>query len=54
MPKTKRKKSADTLTATLSAKAKKSIYTVGDLRKVYKRGTAAYMSSGSRNVTVGA
>ena len=55
MPKkTKRKKSADTLTATLSKKAKKSIYTVGDLRKVYKRGTAAYMSSGSRNVTVGA
>ena len=48
MPKTKRKKSADTLSATLSAKAKKSIYTVGDLRKVYKRGTAAYMSSGSR------
>ena len=48
MSKTKRKKSADTLTATLSAKAKKSIYTVVDLRKVYKRGTAAYMSSGSR------
>ena len=54
MSKTKRKKSADTLTATLSAKAKKSIYTVGDLRKVYKRGTAAYISSGSRNVPVGA
>ena len=47
MSKTKRKKSADTLTATLSAKAKKSIYTVGDLRKVYKRGTAAYISSGA-------
>ena len=50
----KTKKGADALTKKLSEKAKSSIYTVGDLRKVYKRGTAAYMSSGSRNVTVGA
>ena len=54
MSKTKRKKSADSLTKTLTEKAKNSIYTVGDLRKVYKRGTAAYISSGSRNVSVGA
>jgi len=54
MPKPKRKKSADSLTKTLTKKAKNSIYTVGDLRKVYKRGTAAYISSGSRNVSVGA
>ncbi len=54
MSKTKGKKSADTLTKQLSDKAKKSIYTLGDLRKVYKRGTAAYISSGSRNVSVGA
>jgi len=54
MPKPKRKKSADSLTKTLTEKAKKSIYTVGDLRKVHKRGIAAYISSGSRNVSSGA
>jgi hypothetical protein len=44
----------DTLTTALKNKADRSRYTVGDLKKVYERGVAAYLSSGSRNTSVGA
>ena len=47
-------KSKSTKAAIIKKKADSSIYTVGDLNKVYKRGVAAYLSSGSRNVSVGA
>ena len=45
---------ADALTTALKNKADRSRYTIGDLKKVYERGVAAYLSSGSRNVSVGA
>tara|TARA_B100000902_G_C26983263_1_gene751337 strand:- start:387 stop:620 length:234 start_codon:yes stop_codon:yes gene_type:complete len=38
----------------LKNKADRSRYTLGDLKKVYERGVAAYLSSGSRNTSVGA
>ena len=44
----------DALTTALKKKADRSRYTVGDLKKVYERGVAAYLGSGSRNVSVGA
>ena len=52
----KKSKSAGerTKAAIIRKKAANSIYTTGDLNKVYARGVAAYLSSGSRNVTVGA
>ena len=52
--KRKSAKSKSTKAATIKKKAENSIYTVGDLNKVYARGVAAYLSSGSRNVSVGA
>ena len=42
------------LTTALQNKADRSRYTLGDLEKVYERGVAAYLGSGSRNVSVGA
>ena len=56
MPPKKRKsvKSKSTKAEIIKKKAANSIYTPGDLNKVYKRGVAAYVSSGSRNVSVGA
>jgi|TARA_B100000900_G_C20586980_1_gene720007 hypothetical protein len=44
----------DILTTALKNKADRSRYTLGDLKKVYERGVAAYLSSGSRNTSVGA
>jgi hypothetical protein len=38
----------------LAAKAKSSGISLGTLKKVYKRGQAAYLSSGSRNVPMAA
>ena len=52
--KRKSAKSKSTKAAIIKKKADNSIYTVGDLNKVYARGVAAYLSSGSRNVSVGA
>ena len=56
MPPKKRKsaKSKSTKAEIIKKKAANSIYTPGDLNKVYQRGVAAYVSSGSRNVSVGA
>ena len=38
----------------LRAKAEKSRFTYGQLAAVYRRGQGAYLSSGSRNVPMGA
>ena len=38
----------------LKEKAKKSKYTYGQLAAVYRRGQGAYVSSGSRNVSMAA
>ena len=38
----------------LREKAKNSKYTYGQLAQVYRRGQGAYVSSGSRNVTMAA
>ena len=38
--------------ATLQKKAAKSKYTYGQLAQVYRRGQGAYLSGGSRNVTM--
>jgi len=38
----------------LREKAKKSKYTYGQLAQVYRRGQGAYVSSGSRNVSMAA
>ena len=38
----------------LKEKAKKSKYTYGQLASVYRRGQGAYVSSGSRNVSMAA
>ena len=38
----------------LRAKAEKSEYTYGQLAAVYRRGQGAYVSSGSRNVSMAA
>ena len=48
------KKKKTTTAGTLRAKAAKSGHSVATLRKVYKRGQAAYLSSGSRNVPMAA
>ena len=53
-PNAKKISKADALTTALKNKADRSRYTIGDLKKVYERGVAAYLSSGSRNVSVGA
>ena len=53
-PNAKKTSKADALTTALKNKADRSRYTIGDLRKVYERGVAAYLGSGSRNVSVGA
>ena len=53
-PSAKKPSKKDTLTTALQNKADRSRYTVGDLKKVYERGVAAYLGSGSRNVSVGA
>ena len=50
----KKKKSGGSVAAQLRAKASKSGHSVATLRKVYKRGQAAYLSSGSRNVPMAA
>ena len=39
---------------TLKEKAKNSKYTYGQLAQVYRRGQGAYVSSGSRNVSMAA
>jgi len=39
---------------TLREKAKNSKYTYGQLAQVYRRGQGAYVSSGSRNVSMAA
>ena len=56
MPPKKRKsvKSKSSKAEIIKKKAANSIYTPGDLNKVYSRGVAAFLSSGSRNVSVGA
>ena len=53
-PSAKKPSKKDTLTTALQNNADRSRYTVGDLKKVYERGVAAYLSSGSRNTSVGA
>lgn len=53
-PNAKKPTKTDALTTALKKKADRSRYTVGDLKKVYERGVAAYLGSGSRNVSVGA
>jgi len=52
-PSVKKPTKTDALTTALKKKADRSRYTVGDLKKVYERGVAAYLGSGSRNVSVG-
>tara|TARA_R100000664_G_scaffold22347_1_gene31807 strand:- start:62 stop:328 length:267 start_codon:yes stop_codon:yes gene_type:complete len=57
MPPKKKRKPAKKKTSgakSLSAKAKSSGISLGTLKKVYKRGQAAYLSSGSRNVPMAA
>ena len=57
MPPKKKRKPAKKKTSGakgLSAKAKSSGISLGTLKKVYKRGQAAYLSSGSRNVPMAA
>tara|TARA_R100000353_G_scaffold1140_3_gene1609 strand:- start:6300 stop:6584 length:285 start_codon:yes stop_codon:yes gene_type:complete len=43
-----------TTVKTLKAKAKKSRFTLRQLKAVYRRGQGAYLSGGSRNVAMGA
>ena len=50
----KKKAKKSSVAATLRAKAAKSGHSAATLQKVYKRGQAAYLSSGSRNVPMAA
>ena len=50
----KKKKGGSSVASQLRAKASKSGHSLAKLRKVYKRGQAAYLSSGSRNVPMAA
>jgi len=50
----KKKKTGGSVAAQLRAKASKSGHSLSTLKKVYKRGQAAYLSSGSRNVPMAA
>lgn len=47
-PKRKAKPLSATTRATLSRKAKKTRFTLGQLTRVYRRGQGAFLSSGSR------
>ena len=50
----KRKPLSAAVEKSLRAKAEKSRFTYGQLAAVYRRGQGAYLSSGSRNVPMGA
>ncbi len=50
----KRKPLSAAVEKNLRAKAEKSRFTYGQLAAVYRRGQGAYLSSGSRNVPMGA
>ncbi len=50
----KRKPLSATVEKSLRAKADKSRFTYRQLAAVYRRGQGAYLSSGSRNVSMGA
>ena len=50
----KRKPLSAAVEKSLSAKADKSRFTYRQLAAVYRRGQGAYLSSGSRNVSMGA
>jgi len=50
----KRKPLSDAVKKSLRAKADKSRFTYRQLAAVYRRGQGAYLSSGSRNVSMGA
>ena len=49
-----RKPLSASVKATLKKKAEGTRFTPGDLEKVYRRGQGAYLSSGSRNVSMAA
>jgi len=48
----KRKPLSEATKAALKKKADKSRFTLGQLSAVYRRGQGAYLSSGSRNVSM--
>ena len=50
----KRKPLSEATKAALKKKADKSRFTYGQLAAVYRRGQGAYLSSGSRNVSMAA
>ena len=50
----KRKPLSAAVEKSLRAKADKSRFTYGQLAAVYRKGQGAYLSSGSRNVSMGA
>ena len=50
----KRKPLSAAVEKNLRAKAEKSRFTYGQLAAVYRRGQGAYLSSGSKNVPMGA
>ena len=52
--KPKRKPLSEAVKKSLKKKAEGSKFTYGQLAAVYRRGQGAYLSSGSRNVTMGA
>ena len=50
----RRKPLSESVKASLKKKAEGTKFTYGQLAAVYRRGQGAYLSSGSRNVTMGA
>ena len=50
----RRKPLSESVKNSLKKKAEGSKFTYGQLAAVYRRGQGAYLSSGSRNVTMGA